>query len=161
MELKRSARKYDQNYRDIADDENGGILYIFEDNLDRKDYQKIGSIAISDDSDYALRFNKHDLFISPYSSFGQIRGCKMAFPITTKKGCDFADYWTDNDFDAFKKIIDADIQEIKKAVKKRGIKKIIFPNQGLINTRYSFINMDRAPKLFRYIIKKEIELSKL
>ena len=161
MELKRAKKQYDKSNRADANIV-GDTIYLFEDNLDRKDYTYSSyKIHIDNDSEYALRFGKTDLWTSRYINESIIRGCKMAYPITTKKGGNCVDVWLNSDFDAFKAAIDDDIKTIKRAVKEKGIKKIIFPKDGFISTAYSEITIDRTPKLFRYILQKEIELSKL
>ena len=130
---------------------NKNHLYIFTDNCDRTS----GKIAIPDDSEYSKRFGKTGLMY-PSSTSAIIRGLNNAYPITTKKS--LKERWTDDDYAEFKKVIDDDIEHIKKACKKHKYTMIIFPKNGLLNTRIANITMERTPKLFIYTLKKEKEL---
>jgi hypothetical protein len=92
-----------------------------------------------------------------------IRGIDNAYPITTQKhyvpGTKSADgNWTDDDFEEFKKVIDDDFEHIKKACKEKGYKTIFFPKNGVLNGTISRLTFERTPKLFKYIVEKEIEL---
>lgn len=129
-------------------------LYIFEDSIGRSS----GSNRISDLSDYSKRFGKKNLrYPSNYGS-QIIRGLNNAFPITTIKDNN-RKVWCDDDFETFKKIIDDDIEHIKKACAENKYKNIVFPSSGLINSSLSCISMVRTPKLFKYIVEKELELA--
>jgi hypothetical protein len=61
-------------------------------------------------------------------------------------------------FEEFKKIIDDDINTIKRACKDLKAEYIIFPSSGILNTNIAKITFERTPRLYEYIIKKEIEL---
>lgn len=127
--------------------------YVFEDCLDRTK----GKNKIKDDTLYAKRFG-NELF---YPSVGStcLRGLDNAFPITTLNSGEKP--WTDNDFSEFKKVIDADFKAIINECKKKKYKAIIFPKNGILNKSKTSISYKRTPKLFKYLIKKEIELAKL
>ena len=133
-------------------------IYIFTDNTNRTS----GSLPISDDSAYSKRFGKKGLRY-PTMTSAVLRGLDNAFPITTqryyKKGSSRAEgNWTDEDFKEFKKVIDEDVDVIKKACVERGIDTVIFPSGGLLNSSIADISFKRTPSLYKYIIEKEIEL---
>ena len=135
-------------------------LYIFTDNLDRTS----GGGKVSDNSEYAKRFGKTGLHYPSVTS-AIIRGLDNAYPITTQKGYTKGanpdiHNWTDDDFEEFKKVIDDDFERIKQACKEKGYKEIVFPFNGILNGKISKLNMERTPKLYGYIIEKEIELKK-
>lgn len=126
-------------------------LYIFIDNCDRTS----GKIEISDESNYSKRFNKKGLKrTAAYSA--SIRGLDNAFPITIQRRV--GENWTEEEFEEFKKVIDDDIKVIKKACKKLKPVSIVFPCSGLLNVDVGRITFERTPRLYEYIIKKEIEL---
>ena len=126
-------------------------LYVFIDNCDRTS----GTIEISDESNYSKRFNKKGLKrTASYSA--SIRGLENAFPITIKKHIN--ENWTEEEFEEFKKVIDDDIKVIKKACKELKPVSIVFPYSGLLNSDTGKITFERTPRLYEYIIKKEIEL---
>lgn len=131
-------------------------IYIFTDNCDRTS----GKNKISKDSSYLKRFKK-DEACYPSVTSAIIRGLENAYPVTTCKAYSKTQYnrlWTDDDFNEFKKIIDKDFEEIKKACIEKEPKEIIFPIRGILNGNYSKITYDRTPTLYFYIIKKEMEL---
>lgn len=132
-------------------------LYIFTDNCDRSS----GRYSVPDDSEYSKRFGKTGLNF-PTTTSAIIRGLPNAYPITTKKaykkGCKSYGLWTEDDIEEFKKVIDEDIEHIKKACIEKGYKIIVFPCNGLLNTKLSKISFERTPSLFNYILEKEIEL---
>ena len=136
------------------------IMYIFTDNCDRTS----GKTNIPDSSEYSKRFGKKGLR-HPSTTSAILRGLSNAYPITTQKHyvpgskCKEGN-WTDDDFEEFKKVIDDDFEHIKKACKEKGYKTIIFPINGVLNGKISNITIERTPKLFKYIIEKEIELKK-
>jgi hypothetical protein len=135
-------------------------LFIFTDNCDRTS----GRGKVSDNSEYAKRFGKTGLHYPSVTS-AILRGLDNAYPITTQKGYKKGDNpdnhnWTDDDFEEFKKVIDDDFEHIKQACKEKGYKKIVFPLSGILNSKISKLTMERTPKLYGYIIEKEIELKK-
>lgn len=144
--------------KQVAEDSKN--IYIFTDNCDRSS----GKGEIPDDSTYSKRFGKKKLkYPAVTSAF--IRGLENSFPITTQKKYvprpnQFEGNWTDDDFEEFKKVIDDDFEHIKKACKEKGYKKIFFPVNGVLNGKISRLTIERTPKLFKYIVEKEIELKK-
>ena len=141
---------------DVKQDKNN--IYIFTDNQDRTS----GSGKIPDDSEYSKRFGKTDLKY-PTGTSAVLRGLPNAFPITTQKyyvkgtKC-YEGNWSDDDFEDFTKVIDADFEAIKDACKRLNPKNVFFPNLGVLNGKISRLTIERTPKLFFYIVKKEIEL---
>jgi len=86
-----------------------------------------------------------------------IRGLDNAFPITTQryynqqyKGINGR--WNDDNLEEFKQIIDDDFEEIYKNAYK--FKKIIFPINGIFNSKISAITKERTPKLHEYLMTK-------
>jgi hypothetical protein len=128
-------------------------IYIFPDNCDRTVFE---GLDISDDTNYSKKYGKTGLK-KPIAGPSCIRGDDVAFPITTKKSS--KEFWNDEDYKEFKKVINDDIKEIKKACKKLKPKAIYFPPKGILNTVEERISFERTPRLYEYIIKKEIELS--
>lgn len=133
-------------------------LYIFTDNGDRSS----GKGLIPNDSEYSTRFGKKNCHF-PSKTTAVIRGLQNAYPVTTQKRYvpgihSYAGNWNDEDFEEFKKVIDDDFEHIKNACKEKRYKEIIFPRSGILNGGISRITSDRTPKLFTYIVQKEIEL---
>ena len=154
MKIYRAKNRY--NRVSVAGDENK--MYIFTDNGDRTS----GKGKISDDSEYSVRFGKKGLCY-PSLTTAVIRGLPNAYPITTQKKYvqrprEIEGNWNDEDFNEFKKIIDDDFENIKKACVEKGYEEIVFPNQGVLNGGISRLTIERTPKLFNYIVEKEIEL---
>ena len=149
--------RYSQRIRsDVENDKNN--IYIFTDNCDRSS----GKGVIPDDSSYSKRFGKTGLHY-PSVTLANIRGLENAFPVTTQKRYvprpkQFEGNWTDDDFEEFKKVIDADFEAIKEACKKFKPKEVRFPSGGILNGLISRITFFRTPLLYNYIIQKEIEL---
>ena len=156
MNLERFPGKYTRTYIKTIPN----CMFIFTDNGDRTS----GRTKIPDDSEYSKRFGKTGL-CHPSMTSALLRGLDNAYPITTQKhyvpGTRSAEgNWTDDDFEEFKKVIDDDFEHIKKACKEKGYKKIFFPVNGVLNGKISRLTIERTPKLFKYIVEKEIELKK-
>jgi len=133
-------------------------IYIFTDNGDRTS----GSNKIPDDSEYSIRFGKKDLCY-PTVTTAVLRGLERAFPVTTQKryvrgSKSYEGNWVEEDFEEFKKVIDADFEEIKKACVKYKPTEVVFPQQGVLSGSISRLSIDRTPRLYSYIVEKEIEL---
>lgn len=133
-------------------------IYIFTDNCNRTS----GSFNIPDNSEYSIRFGKTGLK-HPSKTSAILRGLYNALPITTQKTyvpgvASYKGNWKDEDFEEFKKVIDDDFEYIKKVCKERKIDTVIFPYNGVLNGTTSRITIERTPKLYQYIIEKEIEL---
>lgn len=152
MKLERSHSKYNRKKVSEVKD----AIYVFTDNCDRTS----GKLNIPDDSSYSKRFGKTDLKYPTVTS-AVIRGLENAFPVTTCK-CYTSKkserIFHDEDFEEFKKLVDADFETIKNACIDRGIDTIIFPMTGILNGSYSDITRTRTPLLYWYIVKKEVEL---
>jgi hypothetical protein len=133
-------------------------IYIFTDNQERTS----GSGKIPDDSEYSKRFGKTDLKY-PSRTSAVIRGLPNSFPITTQKhyvkgAKRFEGNWSDDDYEEFIKVIDADFEAIKVACKRLKPKYVYFPSNGVLNGQISRLTIERTPKLYYYIVKKELEL---
>lgn len=133
-------------------------IYIFTDNCDRTS----GKNKIPDDSAYSKRFGKTGLCY-PTTTSATIRGLYNAFPVTTQKSYNkgkksFDDNWNDEDFEEFKKVIDADFEVIKEACKTLKPNAVVFPQKGILNGPISRLTFERTPLLFNYIVHKEKEL---
>ena len=139
--------------------ENKTAIYVFTDNGDRTS----GKRRVPDESEYAKRFGKTGLMHPQAQTSAILRGLDNAFPITTQKHYvpspnQNKGNWEDSDFEEFKKVIDDDIEHIKEACVRLKPEKIIFPWNGVLNSKISNITFYRTPKLYNYIIEKEIEL---
>jgi hypothetical protein len=93
-----------------------------------------------------------------------IRGLENAYPITTQhwynpehKG--LTGRWNDEDIEEFKKVIDDDFDEIYKHAKE--FKQIIFPFQGIFNSKISNISDSRTPILKKYLMEKCMTLLRI
>ena len=133
-------------------------MYIFTDNTDRDS----GKSLIPDDSWYSTKYGKGKHF--PKVTTALIRGLNNAYPITTQRWYNsehkvLTGRWTDDDLEEFKKVIDDDFEEIYKHAK--DFKQIIFPFQGIFNSKISIISDSRTPKLKKYLREKCMTLLKL
>ena len=149
-------KKYPGKYIRKSIQEVKDAIFVFTDNCDRTS----GRGNIPDDSSYSKRFGRTGLKYPTVTS-ALIRGLENAFPVTTCK-CytqkKSERIFHDEDFEEFKKLVDADFEAIKNACIERGIDMIIFPTTGILNGSYSDITRVRTPLLYWYIVKKEIEL---
>ena len=155
MKLQRSLWEYKR--KDVANAKDN-YIYVFTDNGDRTS----GSCKIPDDSSYSLRFGKKSLCY-PRTTTAVLRGLEKAFPVTTQKryvkgAARFDGNWVEEDFEEFKKVIDADFEEIKKACVKYKPLAVVFPCNGVLGGNISRLTITRVPKLYSYIVEKEIEL---
>ena len=153
---------------DVMD--NPDILYIFTDNTDRTS----GGNEI-DDGWYAQKYGKGGYGSVQNPTSAIIRGLPNAAPISTMKwfyklheGISFDEArWHDEEFDEFKKVIDAEIEDIKKLWREGNFKGIRLPKGGLTSRlevgkrdrRFAAFNINRVPKLYAYLNKKMAELS--
>lgn len=131
--------------------EDNTSMYIFTDNSDRNS----GKTPILETSWYSQKYGKGKHY--PTMTTALIRGLDNAFPITTQryynqqyKGINGR--WNDDNFEEFKQIIDDDFEEIYKNAYK--FKKIIFPINGIFNSKISAITKERTPKLYEYLMTK-------
>jgi hypothetical protein len=149
-------KKYPGKYIRKSIQEVKDAIFVFTDNCDRTS----GRGNIPDDSSYSKRFGRTGLKYPTVTS-ALIRGLENAFPVTTCK-CytqkKSERIFHDEDFEEFKKLVDADFEAIKNACIERGIDMIIFPMTGILNGSYSDLTRTRTPLLYWYIVKKEVEL---
>lgn len=151
-------RRVGSNYSRTVIKNDKDNLYVFTDNGDRTS----GKGKIPDDSEYSKRFGKTNLCY-PTKTSAVLRGLENSCPITTQKRYipgvrSHMGNWTDDDFEEFKKVIDEDFEFIKKKCVDRKYKTIYFPKNGILNGAISKLTLLRTPKLFKYIVEKELEL---
>lgn len=133
-------------------------LYIFTDNTDRDS----GSGLIDSNSRYAQKYGQDKHY--PTRTQAVIRGLDNAMPISTQhwyhpgaKGA--TGVWTDNDFEEFKKTIDAEIQDIIDEWNTGKYERIVIGDgDAFFNSPISNISMERVPKLYSYLMSKIEEL---
>lgn len=93
--------------------------YLFTDNANRKSGSH-GNLVINDVGEtwYTRKYGNGVTY--PGGSQAVIRGLENAFPISTMK----AEYvqWEEEDFEQFAKVIDDEIDTIKKALKQKSLK---------------------------------------
>lgn len=126
-------------------------MYIFTDNTDRDS----GRGEIPDDSWYAKKYGSGKHY--PRYTSAVIRGLDNAYPITTQrwynKRCKgIYGRWHDEDIEEFKKVIDEDFDEICKNAGR--YERIIFPFNGIFNTKIANISKERTPVLYEYLFEK-------
>lgn len=133
-------------------------LYVFTDNTDRDS----GSGLIDPNSRYAQKYGQDKHY--PTRTQAVIRGLDNAMPISTQhwyhpgaKGA--TGVWTDNDFEEFKKTIDAEIQDIIDEWNTGKYERIVIGDgDAFFNSPISNISMERVPKLYSYLMSKIEEL---
>ena len=126
-------------------------LYLFTDNAGRTS----GSGTIPADSWYIKKYGVGKKF--PTKTQAVIRGLNNAAPITTMVD-DRRTQWNDSQFDAFKKIIDSEIDIIKKAIASDRFKGIKYSSQDQFG-KGSISNMkESAPKIWSYLNTKLLEI---
>ena len=136
-------------------------LYIFTDNTNRDS----GSEVIPDDSWYAQKYGKGLHY--PTRTTAVVRGLDNARPVSTqryyKKGEDYKkNRWFDKDIEEFKKIIDAEFEDIFEAWRSGNYDKIVIPDgDGFFNAGISAISKDRVPEIEAYLESKIQELYKV
>lgn len=136
---------------DVADASEDKI-FVFIDNLNRR--PPGGRLATDkiklDDTEYGKRFNLKNVYTNKNTS---LRGAKRAYPITIYDDKNIL--WTDDKFNAFKKVIDDDFKHIYRAIDELNPKVVVFPRQGLLGGHFG---PAVTPKIYAYILKKEMEL---
>ena len=124
-------------------------LYLFTDNAGRTS----GSGTIDPNSWYAKKYGTDKKYASKTQAVA--RGLENVYPITTMVD-DKRTQWTDAQFDEYKKIIDDEIETIKKALSKyKGIKfgaEMPFGKGAISNMKES------APKIWNYLNQKLAEI---
>lgn len=141
--------------------DNPDVLYVFGDNTNRTS----GNNSISNDSKYARTYGLGKMF--PNATAAIIRGMDNAMPVSTQHWYDpstgrtrDAGRWNDSDIDDFKKVIDAEFQDIKDEWDTGKYRKIYLPSTGLSNGKISQITEARTPVLFKYLYDKTADLAK-
>lgn len=154
MKVIRAEKFY--NRQDVEQDKES--MYIFTDNTDRDS----GKSLIPNYSWYSTKYGEGKHY--PKVTTALIRGLENAYPITTQhwynpehKG--LTGRWNDEDIEEFKKVIDDDFDEIYKHAKE--FKQIIFPFQGIFNSKISNISDSRTPILKKYLMKKCMTLLRI
>lgn len=136
-------------------------LYIFTDNTNRDS----GSEVIPDDSWYAQKYGKGLHY--PTRTTAVVRGLDNARPISTqryyKKGEDYKkNRWFDKDIEEFKKVVDAEFEDIFEAWRSGNYDRIVIPDgDGFFNAGISDISKDRVPEIEAYLESKIQELYKV
>lgn len=148
-----SVESYDGNWTREEVEKDSNSLYIFTDNTDRDS----GSNLIDPSSKYAEKYGKDKHY--PTITQAVIRGLDNAMPLSTQrwyhKGAKGASgRWTDEDFEEFKKVIDAEIEDIEKEWNTGKYKRVVISGNGFFNTRISNISMERTPLIYQYLQRK-------
>ena len=136
-------------------------LYIFTDNTNRDS----GSEVIPDDSWYAQKYGKGLHY--PTRTTAVVRGLDNARPVSTqryyKKGEDYKkNRWFDKDIEEFKKVVDAEFEDIFEAWRSGNYDRIVIPDgDGFFNAGISAISKDRVPEIEAYLESKIQELYKV
>lgn len=129
-------------------------LYIFTDNTDRDS----GRGLIDPISKYAQKYGQGKHY--PTMTQAVLRGLDNAMPLSTQRwyhegAKGVSGRWTDADFSEFKKVIDAEIEDIVKEWSTGKYKRIVIGSaDGFFNTRISNISMERTPRLYQYLQSK-------
>lgn len=150
--------EYNNNWtrEDVANDSTS--LYIFTDNTDRDS----GSGKINPNSKYAAKYGKNKHY--PSRTQAVIRGLDNAMPISTQRwyheGAKGASgRWTDDAFEEFKSVINAEIQAIKEEWDTgKYIRIVVGSFDGFFNTSISAITRERTPLIYEYLENKLKEL---
>jgi predicted NAD-dependent protein-ADP-ribosyltransferase YbiA (DUF1768 family) len=153
------------NREEVAEDEH--TLYIFTDNTDRTS----GGNEIGEGW-YAEKYGKGGYGTEHNPTSAVIRGLPNAAPISTMKwfyrnhGVGVAEArWTDEDLDEFKKVLDEEIEDIKRLWDTGNFNSIELPEGGIVkrgdtkDKSISQFNAGRVPKLVRYFNRKMQELA--
>lgn len=129
-------------------------LYIFTDNTDRDS----GRGLIDPMSKYAQKYGKDKHY--PAMTQAVLRGLDNAMPLSTQRwyhegAKGVTGRWTDADFTEFKKVIDAEIEDIAREWNTGKYKRIVIGSaDGFFNTEISNISMERTPLLYQYLQRK-------
>lgn len=133
-------------------------LYIFTDNTDRDS----GSGIIDDNSWYAQKYGKGHHY--PTQTQAVVRGLDNSRPISTQRwfhegAKGKSGQWQDSDYEEFKKVIDAEIEDIKEAWNSGRYKRVMFGSgDAIFNGRISEITPQRVPRLYTYLEYKVNQL---
>ncbi len=128
-------------------------IYLFTDNAGRTS----GSFQIEPTSWYQGYYGKGKVLNYPGTTQAVIRGLPNAMPITTMID-DKRTQWSDDQFDAYKTIIDEEVGNIKKAMSSGRFKGVKFSaNAPFGFGKYSKIK-ENAPKIYEYLNSKLLEI---
>lgn len=141
----------DKPYTRKSVQEDSDSMYIFTDNTDRNS----GKTLISNLSWYVRKYGENKHYPSVTNAI--LRGLDNAYPITTQhyynpKHKGINGRWNDGDLEEFKKVIDDDFDEIYQNAPK--YRRIVFPTNGIFNSKISNISKERTPKLYEYLMAK-------
>ena len=150
-------------------------LFIFTDNTDRTSSRNGRNPNITSGWYFDKYGNGHPLSygsgINPTQA--GIRGLDNAYPISTQRWYvenpithempsmrnPEPGNWTDADIEEFKKVIDDEIEDIKKAWDTGKYKSIVIgQGDAFFNSRISNISLSRTPKIYKYLNEKLKEL---
>lgn len=129
-------------------------LYIFTDNTDRDS----GKTLIDPMSKYSQKYGQDKHY--PTMTQAVLRGLDNAMPLSTQRwyhngAKGETGRWTDADFEEFKRVIDAEINDIIEEWKSGKYKRIVIADEdGFFNTKISNISKERTPKLYDYLKSK-------
>lgn len=149
---------YDHNWTRSEVENQKDKLFIFTDNTDRTS----GSTLIDPDSEYAQKYGKDKRY--PTQTQAVIRGLNNAMPISTQRwyhegAKGKSGRWTDDAFNEFKLVIDAEIEDIKRKWDTGRYKQLVFGRGDvLFNGPISEITEQRVPKIYNYLQQKQQEL---
>lgn len=149
---------YDHNWTRSEVENQKDKLFIFTDNTDRTS----GSTLIDPDSEYAQKYGKDKRY--PTQTQAVIRGLNNAMPISTQRwyhegAKGKSGRWTDDAFNEFKLVIDAEIEDIKRKWNTGRYKQLVFGRGDvLFNGPISEITEQRVPKIYNYLQQKQQEL---
>lgn len=133
-------------------------MYLFSDNAERTSFKegKTPAPIIPEDSWYKREFGED--IVVPRKSTALIRGLNNAYPITTSFLATETlalNQWSDYNFEEYKRIIDSDIDRIKRELPKyKGIK--VYDERFGDNKGSQLIYV--APKCYKYLEDRLKEL---
>ena len=138
-------------------------LYIFTDNTNRTS----GGKQVDPNSWYAKKYGTHAKY--PTITQAVLRGLDNAYPISTQrwydpaKGLTYAKgNWTDADIEEFKRVVDAEFQDIYDAWNSGKYKRIMIGSgDAILNGAISNITEARTPQLYEYLDNKLKELNEV
>ena len=149
---------YDHNWTRKEVENQKDKLFIFTDNTDRDS----GRNLIDPNSEYAQKYGKDKHY--PTQTQAVIRGLNNAMPISTQRwyhegAKGKSGRWTDDAFDEFKSVIDAEIEDIKLKWDTGRYKQLVFGRGDvLFNGPISEITEQRVPRIYNYLQQKQQEL---
>jgi hypothetical protein len=140
-----------ENFSRTSVEKDKDYLYLFTDNAKRTS----GKNSLNNNSPYALKYTTSYPLNYPTMTQAVIRGLDNAFPITTMVD-DNRTQWNDSQFNDYKKIIDDEINTIKKEQIK--FKSIKFASQMPFGQGKISNMKQTAPKIWNYLNQKLKEI---